>query len=198
MVHWVESLPVNRVSHLEIISKGTAISLRKIEVSDLDILTNYEYSASITEAHSDLEVLTQLYTDYRLWDVLAGAAAIIENKSSNMLGTLQFFRSAPCIHGLEIGYIIHKREDRGKGYAAQALRLLSDHLFSTSTSISRQQLLIEVWNAPSWKVAEHCGFIREGILRSSGFGDTPADRFIYSRTANDYHGETNSMNRPSS
>jgi hypothetical protein len=29
---------------------------------------------------------------------------------------LQFYRSGPGIHGLEIGYILHDEDDRGKGY----------------------------------------------------------------------------------
>ena len=57
------------------------------------------------------------------------------------------------------------------GLRSQALRLFSDHLFSTKPQFYRQQLVIEVWNTASWKVAERSGFLREGVLRSCGFGD---------------------------
>ena len=67
-----------------------------------------------------------------MWSDLAGAVAIIENASDRFVGTCQFYRSAPCIHGFEIGYIVHDKSDRGKGYAHQSLRLLSDHIFSKS------------------------------------------------------------------
>lgn len=178
------------------ISKSTDISLRNITDDDLEKITRYEYSVSITEPHSDIVRLRQLYSESNLWNELAGAAAIVENHTSKFIGTCQFYRSAPCIHGLEIGYIIHDRSDRGKGYASQALRLLSDHLFSTRSSIHRLQLMIEVWNTPSWKVAERCGYIRDGLLRSSGFGENPADCFIYSRTKNDFEEEQKSSNGP--
>ena len=112
---------------------------------------------------------------------------LIPRARESWVGTCQFYRSAPCIHGLEIGYVTHSIEDREQGYASEALRLLSDHLYETRSDIFRQQLLIEVWNTASWKVAERCGFIREGIIRSAGFGAAdPADCFIYSRTQKDF------------
>jgi len=98
-------------------------------------------------------------------------------------GTLQYYLGAPCIHGIEIGYVIHNPSDRGKGYATEAVRLFSDFLFDSRPLDFRQHFIIEVWNAASWKVAERAGFLREGVLRSSGFGTgDPADSFIYSRT----------------
>ena len=45
----------------------------------------------------------------------------------------------------------------------------------------------EVWNTASWRLAERRGFVREGLLRSAGFGAAdPADCFIYSRTRKDW------------
>ncbi|HEX3407386.1 MAG TPA: GNAT family protein, partial [Caulobacteraceae bacterium] len=62
--------------------------------------------------------------------------------------------------------------------------------FAAMPAFYRQQLIIEVWNTPSWKLAERCGFVREGLLRSSGFGSgDPADCFIYARTRKDWHEE---------
>ena len=91
------------------------------------------------------------------------------------------------------GYI--NRAHRGKGYAGQALRLFSDYLFANRAQFFRQQLIIEVWNTASWKVAERGGFVREGILRSCGFGQgDPADCFVYSRTRKDYGQELASNN----
>ena len=110
--------------------------------------------------------------------------------SGRLLGTAQFYRSAPCIHGFELGYIIHDRADRGRGSASLAVRLFSDYLFAEFPDFYRQQLLIEVWNTASWKLAERCGLLREGVLRSAGLGDgDPADCFIYSRTRKDWHEE---------
>ena len=77
---------------------------------------------------------------------------------------------------------------RSNGLATQAVRLFSDHLFQTIPDFYRLQLIIEAWNVASWKLAERCGFVREGLLRSSGFGSgDPADCYIYSRTRKDWH-----------
>ena len=129
-----------------------------------------------------------------MWLDDSGAVAIVNNTTRNMVGTTQYFRSSHCIHGFELGYIIHDAKHRGHGYAAEGLRLVSDYLFSTMPKILRQQLIIEVGNTASWKVAERCGFLREGIMRSSGLGDEPADSFLYSRIIKDYMDGQSSSN----
>lgn len=162
---------------------------------DLEVIANFEYSVSITEPHSDPQRLEELFTDTGFWLEDSGAVAIVDNTNHRLLGTLQYYISAPCIHGLEIGYVVHDQSDRGKGYAGQALQLLSDHLFAEMPKIFRQQLLIAVWNTASWKVAEKCGFVREGMLRSCGFdAHDPEDCFIYSRTKKDYVTQAASSN----
>jgi len=181
----------------EVLASGSSISIRKLVVSDLEVIAGFEYSVSITEPHSDPKRLAGIYAESGMWLEASGAVAIVENSSERMVGTLQYYRSAPCIHGLEIGYVVHSSDDRGKGYAAQALRLLSDLLFSSKPNFFRQQLIIEVWNTASWKVAERCGFVREGVLRSCGFGaGDPADCFVYSRTLKDYSQGIASANGP--
>ncbi len=176
---------------------SSLISLRTLAPEDFSAIANFEYSVSITEPHSDPRRLAEIFAETGMWLDESGAVAIIENATSRLLGTLQFYRSAPCIHGLEIGYVVHSPDDRGKGYAAQSLRLLSNYLFAEKPQVFRIQLLIEVWNTPSWKVAERCGFIREGILRSCGFGDgDPADCFAYSRTRKDHSQDLASSNGP--
>jgi len=149
----------------------------------------------ITEPHSDVQKLESTLQRTGLWTDEAGAVAIVDTNSEKLIGTCHFYRSAPCIHGIEIGYVIHSPSNRGKGHASAGLRLISDFLFANRSMFYRQQLLIEVWNTASWKVAERAGFIREGILRSAGFsiGD-PADCFVYSRTQKDYREELSSTN----
>jgi RimJ/RimL family protein N-acetyltransferase len=85
------------------------------------------------------------------------------------------------IHGYELGYVIHDRRDWGKGYASEGLRLLSDRLFAERPAMVRHQFTVSCENVASWKVAERCGFAREGILRASGFGAPPENSFMYSR-----------------
>ena len=181
----------------DVLASGPSIAIRKLAQSDFAAISHFEYSVSIAEPHSDPVRLAEIYEESGMWLEESGAVAIVENSTQRMVGTLQYYRSAPCIHGLEIGYVVHSKDDRRKGYAAQALRLLSDLLFSEKPGFFRQQLIIEVWNTASWKVAERGGFLREGVLRSCGFGDgDPADCFVYSRTMKDYSQEMASSNGP--
>jgi RimJ/RimL family protein N-acetyltransferase len=170
----------------ELLIKGARIAIRKIHSFDLESIAPHKYTVSITEPLTDLSRLKAVHAQTGLWQPDSGAVVIADAASNRLVGTCQFYRSAPCIHGIELGYIVHAEQDRGKGYATEALQLFSNYLFDNRAQFHRQQLVIETWNKASSQVAEHGKFIREGILRSSGFDpDRPADCFIYSRTTAD-------------
>jgi RimJ/RimL family protein N-acetyltransferase len=100
-----------------------------------------------------------------------------------LVGTLQFYRAGAGIHGYEIGYILHAEADRGQGYGSDALRLFSDVLFDAHPACHRLQLIIETWNEASVRLAEACGYAREGVLRKAGYSNSgdPPDCFVYSK-----------------
>lgn len=154
------------------------ISIRSIEITDLPAIAKEPYSVTIYEPAGDLERLTDLFTSTGLWQQDSGAVAI---DREGLKGTIQFFRPGPCIHGYELGYVIHDQAEWGKGYASAGLKLLSDKLFAERPDMIRHQLTISCENTASWHVAERCNFQREGVLRASGFADEPEDSFIYSR-----------------
>lgn len=165
-----------------------AVALRPIIAADLPQIAPFEFTVSITEPLVDRDELAAAFESTGFWQPDSGAVGIVETASGRLVGTLQFYRAAPCIHGYELGYILHSRADRGHGYAPVALRLFSSYLFEQRPNHYRQQLMIEAWNVASWKTAERAGFVREGLLRSAGFGDgDPADCYIYSRTRKDWH-----------
>ena len=56
-------------------------------------------------------------------------------------------------------------EARGQGIAARALRLLAGWTFEW-LQLARLELFVEPENVVSQRVAERCGFVREGVLRS--------------------------------
>ena len=159
------------------------VRIRQIERADLSAIAKEPYSVTIDEPAGDHGRLTSLFECGGFWQEDAGSVAI---DSGGLKGTIQFFRSGSCIHGYELGYVIHDRSEWGKGYASAGLKLLSNKLFVERPNVVRHQLTISCGNAASWKVAERCGFAREGILRASGFGDRPADSFVYSRLRRDF------------
>jgi RimJ/RimL family protein N-acetyltransferase len=172
----------------DVFARGNHVTIRHIESADLDQISGFAFTVSITEPLSELASLTRAFDASGFWAITAGAVAIVDSNDGRLLGTAQFYRSAPCIHGYELGYIIHNAADRGRGAASEAVKLFSDYLFETNPDFYRLQLIIEAWNVASWKLAERCGFVREGLLRSAGFGAAdPADCFIYCRTRKDWH-----------
>ena len=169
-----------------ILATGSRVRLRTIGARDLKAATAHLYTLSITEPMTDLARAREVHGKTGFWTPDAGACAIesaVDGEDGRLVGTLQFYRSGPGVHGLEIGYILHSEDDRGKGYASEALRLFSDLLFAEHPWCHRLQLIIETWNDASARLAENCGYASEGILRKAGYSspDEPSDCFVYSR-----------------
>jgi RimJ/RimL family protein N-acetyltransferase len=171
----------------DVLAVSRNVAIRRIRSEDLEQIARFAFTVSITEPLTDQDRLASTFEASGFWREEAGAAAIMELATGRLLGTTQFYRSGPCIHGLELGYIIHDPADRGQGYASSAVGALADLLFAERLGVHRLQLMIEVWNTPSWRLAERCGFVREGLVRSSGFGEAdPGDSFLYGRTRKDW------------
>jgi RimJ/RimL family protein N-acetyltransferase len=84
----------------------------------------------------------------------------------------------------ELGYVVIPAA-RGRGVATQALRALTAWAFAT-LGMLRLELVIGVDNPGSKRVAERCGYVREGVLRSVHFKqDLREDVEIWSRLPSD-------------
>ena len=84
----------------------------------------------------------------------------------------------------EIGYVVSS-EARGRGIASRALRLVTDYALG-EVGLDRVQLLISVDNTPSLRVAERCGYQREGVLRNAYFKPgRRIDTVVFSRLKSD-------------
>ena len=164
------------------LAENELVSIRNIQPEDLHLIAPHAYSISIVEPLSEMEELKAAYARTGFWELDSGAVSITDSTTGRLLGTCQFFRSGPCIHGLEIGYIIHSETDRRQGFASAGLHLLSNYLFENMDQYHRHQLTIDTSNEASCRVAENCDFYREGILRNCGFNQkSPEDCFVYSR-----------------
>jgi RimJ/RimL family protein N-acetyltransferase len=83
----------------------------------------------------------------------------------------------------ELGYVIAPKA-RGRGIATAALRLLTAWAFGQGAQ--RLELMISPDNAPSKRVAERCGYVYEGTLRSLHFKQgLREDTQIWSRLPSD-------------
>jgi RimJ/RimL family protein N-acetyltransferase len=85
---------------------------------------------------------------------------------------------------LELGYIVAPSA-RGRGVATAILRQLTRWAFEEAGAL-RAYLLIETGNTASLRVAERCGYVQEGVLRSLHLKqDRRADVSIWSRLPSD-------------
>jgi RimJ/RimL family protein N-acetyltransferase len=86
-------------------------------------------------------------------------------------GALLGLALAPEIDGeereLELGYMTAPAA-RGRGAATRMLGLLTEWAFTEAGAL-RARLVIDVANPASARVAERCGYVREGVMRSVYF-----------------------------
>jgi RimJ/RimL family protein N-acetyltransferase len=84
---------------------------------------------------------------------------------------------------VELGYLVAPAA-RGRGVATAILRELTRWAFEQGAL--RAELVINVGNPASERVAERCGFVREGVLRSIHFkGEQRMDAALWSRLPSD-------------
>jgi RimJ/RimL family protein N-acetyltransferase len=84
----------------------------------------------------------------------------------------------------ELGYVVAPAS-RGRGVATEALRRLTEWAFG-ELGMLRLELLISVENGASKRVAERCGYVCEGVLRSLHVKQgVHEDTEIWSRLATD-------------
>lgn len=117
-----------------------------------------------TEIKSAATLLKQFAVD-GLWGDRAGTL-VIADQDDLMVGTIGFTTRSDF--ELEIGYRVLKTQNRGKGYGSEALALFSAYLFATKP-IRRLRIQTASDNIGSQRVAEKCGFKREGVLRQAYF-----------------------------
>ncbi len=90
--------------------------------------------------------------------------AITGAEDGAFLGAAGIVRFEPDERRCEIGYWVAAGA-RGRGVATRAVRLLGEWIFA-ALPIDRIGIAAEVDNAGSRAVAERCGYVFEGILRS--------------------------------
>ena len=111
------------------------------------------------------------------------AFAVVDDEGS-FLGLAVVLRIDRDALTAELGYSVAPAA-RGRGVATEALRQLTAWAFA-ELGLVRLELLISTVNGASKRVAERCGYVREGVLRSlyvkPGLRD---DTEIWSRLATD-------------
>jgi RimJ/RimL family protein N-acetyltransferase len=90
--------------------------------------------------------------------------AIVDQADDGVVGLAVAARIDREAQTVELGYVVSPGA-RGRGVATEALRLLSDWAIRELGAL-RLELLISDENPASQRVAERCGYVREGLMRS--------------------------------
>jgi len=150
-------------------------------LSDHDVLrfTRIPEPVPADFAHSWLE----FYDDGRR-DGTREAFAVVDTVDGSFVGLALAPRISHEERTAELGYVVAPSA-RGRGVATEALGLLSGWAFTDLDAV-RLELWIDVVNGASKRVAERCGYVREGVLRSVYFKQGQRRDFeIWSRLRSD-------------
>ena len=108
---------------------------------------------------------------------------IIHKESQQIIGSSGFnVRSKPEIPLFEIGYWLETTYT-GQGLATEMVRALTHFAFN-SFQAARVQIVTQVGNQASRRIAEKCGFILEATLKNyceDPFSGKPADDCVFVR-----------------
>ena len=151
---------------------GPNVRLRPIREDELEGV--YELNLDL-EARGrwfplDFSSLSQMRRDFHehgFWERDHGML-VIDDGAGNLLGAVFFFRRV-TYHwwdSYELAYRLYRTESSGRGYTTEALGLLVDYLFA-SRPVNRLELIVAPDNLASIRVAEKCGFSREGVARGA-------------------------------
>lgn len=149
--------------------KGAIISLRALEPTDLKLIYDWENDPKVWEVSHTLApfskfVLTQ-YLETQHLDIYTSKqlrlVAIDENKSP--IGLIDLFDFDPKHKRAGIGILIDANE-RGKGFAKAALRLLHDYCFN-HLDLHQVYANIGAGNSKSLSLFEGLGYSKIGIKK---------------------------------
>lgn len=163
---------------------GRSVTLRQVREADLDAL--YDAHADIRNrgAYFPLGVLSQTafrgaFGEHGFWQPTEGML-VLESPDGEIAGHIEFFRPVSYWDAFELSYLLYADRYAGRGLATEAVQLLVDYLFGAKKE-HRIQLVIVAENQASRRIADKCGFVREGTARGAFFNDGhPQDVLLYS------------------
>lgn len=152
---------------------GEKVTLRLFKREDLETyiakVNDFDMRGDYLPLHINNPMdLQKQFNDNNLMTEDYGRFMIVEKNTDRMLGYIVFFKTTHYMAGLEVGYVIFNKEDHGKGYCSDAMKLITKWLFEAK-QINRLQISADSGNVASGKVAEKCGYQKEGILRGAAF-----------------------------
>lgn len=173
--HYLEAMPCqNGEVHLMEFHmiRHKRITLRHVTAADLPFLIRF---ASDLEMRGDFapsrltspEVMRKRFHETGFSDDKSEKFIICDEHDA-VIGDVVHFQAKPYATTRELGWGIYDSAHRGRGYATEAVTALINYLFEANP-IYRLECAMDEQNIPSIRLAERCGFRREGIQRGTIF-----------------------------
>lgn len=152
--------------------KSKKISLRPVRERDLDCLYGYHQDIDNRGPYFPLGVMPEpvfrrKFRETGFWGEDEGLLLVVTG-DEQIVGHVEFFQTVSYLDELELSYQIYGKDHRGKGIATEAVLLITRYLFDCRKH-NRIRLIIHPENTASKRVAEKCGFRREGVARGAWF-----------------------------
>lgn len=146
------------------------ISLRPLEPEDIDLLYQWENNMEIWEASNTKAPFSKYILAQYIKESARGIyetkqlRLIIQNEKQQPVGAVDLFDFEPFHLRAGVGILIHKTEDKSRGYATDALAALSNYALNT---IGIKQLYANIAenNLPSIRLFEKAGFSKSGTKK---------------------------------
>jgi len=150
--------------------RGKNINLRLTHEKDLDTL--YEMESDLEGRGVDFHMSFNSYPGFRKAFQEHGfwkndyRQFVVVDKQDRVLGIIFYMETVTYHQAKEVGYILYDQESRGKGIMTEALNIMLGYIFDTER-INRIQLVVDIGNEASRRVALKNGFQKEGIFRQA-------------------------------
>jgi RimJ/RimL family protein N-acetyltransferase len=153
---------------------GRQVTLRPARSDDVDALYAAHTAIANRGRYFPLGVVSESkfrrdFSEHGFWEKEEGLF-VIESPEGEIAGHIEFFKPVNYWDAFELSYQLYDDEYAGKGWTTEAVQLVVDYLFAAKKQ-HRVQLVIVPENTASIRIAEKCGFVREGTARGAFFND---------------------------
>lgn len=149
---------------------GIKVKLRALEPEDEDILYHWENDSSVwhvsgTSSPFSRKVIRE-YVENSHYDIYVTRQLrlMIDTLEGVPVGCIDLFEFDPQNLRAGIGILISNQENRGKGYASEALKVLINYVFST-LHLHQLHCMIATDNLNSIQLFEKNGFKECGVVK---------------------------------